>query len=132
MLRSLIVDPPASGTAQWEGETLVFYPSEPLLPDTLYTVTIPAGLRGQGGQTVQRPVDWQFRTGHPRVLYLAEDGQGYYQIVLVDPLDPGGRPGAAHPGAVGAMGLRARARRRDHRLCGDPRGRRQRPVGHRS
>jgi Tol biopolymer transport system component len=92
VLRSLIVDPPASGTAQWEGETLVFYPSEPLLPDTLYTVTIPAGLRGQGGQTVQRAVVWQFRTGHPRVLYLAEDDQRYYQLVLVDPFDPGVGP----------------------------------------
>jgi len=92
VLRSLSVEPPASGTAQWEGETLVFYPSEPLLPDTLYTVTIPAGLRGQGGQTVQRPVVWQFRTGHPRVLYLAEDRQGYNQIVLVDPLAPAAAP----------------------------------------
>lgn len=88
VLRSLIVDPPAGGTAQWEGETLVFYPTEPLLPDTLYTVTIPAGLRGQGGQTVQRPVVWQFRTGHPRVLYLAEDSSGFYQIMLADPFDP--------------------------------------------
>ena len=92
VLRSIIVEPPVSGTAQWEGETLVFYPSEPLLPDTLYTVTIPAGLRGQGGQMVQQPVVWQFRTGHPRVLYLAEDRQGYYQIVLVDPFDVAAGP----------------------------------------
>lgn len=94
ILRSLIVEPPASGTAQWEGETLVFYPSEPLLPDTLYTVTIPAGLRGQGGQTVQRPVVWQFRTGHPRVLYLAQDSSGYYQLMLVDPFAPEQAPSA--------------------------------------
>lgn len=87
VLRSIIVDPPVSGTAQWEGETLVFHPSEPFQPDTLYTVTIPAGLRGQAGQTVQRPVVWQFRTGHPHVLYLAEDAQGYYQLMQVDPYD---------------------------------------------
>lgn len=94
VLRSVVVDPPTAGTAQWDGETLVFYPSEPLLPDTLYTVTIPAGLRGQGGQEVQRPFQWQFRTGHPRVLFLAEDRQGYLQIMLADPLSPE-RPPAA-------------------------------------
>jgi Tol biopolymer transport system component len=92
VLRSIIVDPPVGGTAQWEGETLVFYPTEPLLPDTLYTVTIPAGLRGQGGQSVQRAFQWQFRTGHPRVLFLAEDSRGYYQIMLADPFAPDRAP----------------------------------------
>jgi Tol biopolymer transport system component len=35
---------------------------------------------------------WQFRTGHPRVLYLAENDQRTYQIVLVDPFDPAAAP----------------------------------------
>jgi Tol biopolymer transport system component len=94
VLRSVVVDPPTSGTAQWEGQALVFYPSEPLLPDTQYTVTIPAGLRSQQGQTVQRAFQWQFRTGHPRVLFLAEDRQGYLQVMLADPLAPDRAPTA--------------------------------------
>lgn len=94
VLRAVMIDPPASGTAQWEGETLVFYPSEPLLPDTQYTVTIPAGLRSQQGQAVKRAFQWQFRTGHPRVLYLAEDREGYYQIMLTDATTPQQPPAA--------------------------------------
>lgn len=91
-LRSLVLDPPVGGTAQWRGDTLVFYPSEPLQPDTLYTATVPAGLQGEQGGAVRRPFRWQFRTGHPRVLFMATDQEDRYQVFLLDPAQPDVEP----------------------------------------
>ncbi len=91
-LHSLILEPPVSGTAQWRGSSLVFHPAEPLQPDTLYTATVPAGLQGEGGGAVRRSYRWQFRTGHPRVLWLAPDVADRYQVFLLDPTRPNAEP----------------------------------------
>ncbi|MFZ2487594.1 MAG: Ig-like domain-containing protein [Anaerolineae bacterium] len=85
VLRSLIIEPPVAGTAQWEDDTLVFYPSEPFQPDTRYTVTVPAGLSSPQGQRIKQAYQWQFQTGHARVVYLHTDQAGKRQLALLDP-----------------------------------------------
>ncbi len=86
------IEPPLSGTAVWEGSALIFRPLTPLQPDTLYTVTLPAGLTGRRGQALRDDFRWQFRTGRLRVVYLAPDAAGVYQLFLLDPLQPGAPP----------------------------------------
>ncbi len=71
---AVATNPPLTGTVRWEsGRTLVFEPAGQLAQDTTYTVTIPAGLAGQQGRELLRPFTWQFRTGQPRLLYIAWD-----------------------------------------------------------
>lgn len=71
---ALTTQPFISGSVRWEGDrTLVFEPDGRLAPDTTYTVMIPAGLTGQHGRNLLRPFTWQFRTGQPRLLYIAWD-----------------------------------------------------------
>ena len=84
-MRVLNVEPVVSGTAQWEGATLIFYPSEPWPSDSTIKVTIPEGLEGKNGQKVRESVQWQFRTGHPRVVYLVSDSPERNQLMLIDP-----------------------------------------------
>ncbi|MCI0578509.1 MAG: Ig-like domain-containing protein [Chloroflexi bacterium] len=86
----LSISPPVSGAIRWEGRTLVFQPAVPLAPDTAYTATLPAGLSSQGGRQVLRPVTWQFRTGRPRVVYLAWDASRRNQLFVIS-MD-GGQP----------------------------------------
>lgn len=87
---NLIISPPMSGTLRVEGTQLTFTPAARLAPDTTYDVTLPAGLPGQEGREVLRPLTWRFTTGHTRILYLAWDGDGRSQIFVVDPA--GGEP----------------------------------------
>jgi Tol biopolymer transport system component len=68
---------------QWRGRTLEWWPSEPLLPDTEYHLTLPAGLRSRQGRALLKPAEWRFRTGRPRILYLSWNEQGYNQILTV-------------------------------------------------
>ena len=84
-MRALVVDPPVSGTAQWDGATLRFYPTEPWPADSTISVTIPAGLEGKNGQTVRESFHWQFRTGHPRVVYMVADSPDRNQLMVIDP-----------------------------------------------
>ncbi|MEW5988820.1 MAG: Ig-like domain-containing protein [Chloroflexota bacterium] len=86
----LVIEPPVSGSLRAEGRQLTFSPATRLNPDTTYTVTLPAGLPGQQGREVLRPLTWRFATGHTRVLYLGWDGDGRSQIFVVDPA--GGEP----------------------------------------
>ncbi len=84
------LNPPVSGTLSWNGATASFAPLHPLKPDTLYTVTVRAGASSARGRPMLRDASWTFRTGHPRVVYLApalETGDLY-----VAEIDPGSEP----------------------------------------
>jgi Tol biopolymer transport system component len=76
--------PAVSGTVRWEGTTLTFVPSAPLNPDTTYSVTVADGLRSQGGRPLPQLLTWQFRTGRPRILYIAPDEQNRDQLFVID------------------------------------------------
>lgn len=77
--------PPVSGTVRWEGRTAIFTPDQPLMADTGYQVTVPAGLVSRQGRELLAPVSWQFHTRQPRLLYIAWDAQDNSQVYLVDP-----------------------------------------------
>jgi Tol biopolymer transport system component len=79
----LSLSPPVSGTVRWEGKKLTFLPSAPLAPDTTYTVTLAADLKSRQGRALLRPLTWQFRTGQPRILYVAQDEQNRYQLFVI-------------------------------------------------
>ncbi len=66
---SLLLDPPVEGTSSIQGREISFTPTEPLAHDTIYTVH----LEGLG-------YSWRFATGPRRVLYLAPDALGAWQI----------------------------------------------------
>lgn len=71
---SVATSPFLTGTVRWESNrTLVFEPVEQLAQNTTYTITIPAGLKGQQGRELLRPFTWQFHTGQPHLLYIAWD-----------------------------------------------------------
>ena len=99
-MRVLNVEPIVSGTAQWEGATLVFYPSEPWPPDSTITATIPAGLEGKNGQKVRESVQWQFRTGHPRVLYMVSDSPERNHCLLYTSPSPRDRTRSRMPSSA--------------------------------
>jgi TolB protein len=84
----LDVDPPVEGRVSWEGNTLVFRPAYPLVPDQTYLVTLRAGAPSQRGRRVRRDVSCRFTVGHPRLLYLAADEQERLQLYVDDDPSP--------------------------------------------
>lgn len=82
----LTITPPISGTAVWQGRTFTFHPSEPLADNTQYNVTFNGDLVSQEGRHLLHPITWQFRTGQPRIIYIAwSAGQAGNQLYTVIP-----------------------------------------------
>jgi TolB protein len=79
------LSPPAAGTVRWDGRTIAFLPHEPLDPGVTYTVTIPAGLQSQQGRPLLRPIQWQFTTSQPRVLFISWDSEDRSQLYVATP-----------------------------------------------
>lgn len=66
---TLTLAPAVPGTYQWRGsQTLIFIPSEPLLPATPYEATLHPTLRSLAGNTLDEPHTWTFETPRPRLL----------------------------------------------------------------
>jgi Tol biopolymer transport system component len=84
------LSPPVAGRVRWDGRTVAFLPNEPLEPGQTYTVTIPAGLESQQGRPLLEPIQWQFTTAQPRVLFISWDEEDRGQLYLATP----GRPEA--------------------------------------
>jgi Tol biopolymer transport system component len=79
----LRLQPLVPGTLQVEGDALVFSPVGGLQPDTLYTVTLAAGVLSQHGRRLNEPLTWNFHTGQIKALYSATDANGVEQLYLV-------------------------------------------------
>lgn len=79
----LTLSPPVTGTVRPEGATLVFLPATPLMPETDYMVTLKAGLESKEGRPLLEPITWQFRTGKPRILYIAPDEEEQDQVTVI-------------------------------------------------
>lgn len=60
--QSFALVPVARGRFAWENSTLIFVPTQPLRPATLYRVTIRVGLRDSRGQPNRTMTSWSFRT----------------------------------------------------------------------
>ena len=80
----LRLSPEVSGTVRWNGATAFFIATRPLLADTAYTLTIDAGATSARGRRLLRDEVVAFRTGHPRVIFLAPYS-GVSNLVVLDP-----------------------------------------------
>jgi Tol biopolymer transport system component len=78
------ITPEISGTLRWNGPTAFFVAAEPLQADTDYTLTIRAGATSTRGRQLLRDEVITFRTGHPRVVYLAPSS-GASNLYVFDP-----------------------------------------------
>ena len=74
-------EPAIEGDIRWRGRTLELWPDTPLQADTEYTLSLPSGLSSESGREV-RPVEWRFRTGRPKILFLGWDEADVAQIFL--------------------------------------------------
>ncbi len=84
----LSLSPPVDGAFSWRGDVLTFRPARPLAPDTAYTLILEAGARSTRGLPLPG-ASWHFTTGHPRLVYLAEQ-EGHTELWQIDPA--GGAP----------------------------------------
>lgn len=65
----LEIDPKIDGTFFWLGTRgFIFRAAEPLNPATHYRVTLPAKVAALDGQTLDKPLSWDFQTVTPRIL----------------------------------------------------------------
>jgi hypothetical protein len=60
--RAFVLYPPAKGRFSWHDQTLIFQPAELLRPQTLYRITIRAGLRDPHGYINRFITSWPFKT----------------------------------------------------------------------
>ncbi len=74
------IDPPVDGRFLWTEETLAFRPTGTLVATGTYTVTLDAGAPAQSGRATLPAMAWHFRVGQPRLLYIARDAAGRFQL----------------------------------------------------
>jgi len=76
------LDPPVEGHFTWTEETLAYYPTGALVRGSTYTVTLDAGAPAQNGRGTLPGSTWRFHVGQPRLLYMARDEAGHFQLYL--------------------------------------------------
>ena len=71
------IEPAAQGRFEYNGETLVFYPTEEMQDGQIYTVTISKGGQSLGDEQLQEDYHFSFRVGdredNENALYLYQD-----------------------------------------------------------
>jgi Tol biopolymer transport system component len=94
------IEPVVAGRLVWEGREATFWPHSALAPDTSYTVTVEAGVKGQRGGALKEDYRWHFRTRAPGLLFLGrpQPGQGNRQLFLATGSPP--RQLTDHTGGV--------------------------------
>lgn len=70
------LDPAQKGVYTWDGNTLVFTPSQAWPSGQTVHVRLASGAQAAGllPFSLRDPVDWTFTTGHPRLVYLYPAG----------------------------------------------------------
>ena len=76
----LTLNPSALGQWQVSGQSLVFFPTTPLIYGQTYTLTVQAGLPGNNGLPLLRTVRWQFTVASAPLLFLRVDEAGYSDV----------------------------------------------------
>lgn len=71
VLAAFHLDPPVSGTWQWEELTAWFVPDKPLNPGIEYTAHLQAGATSVSGHKVLRSKAWSFLIRDPQIAYLS-------------------------------------------------------------
>lgn len=66
-----VVDPPAAGTFQWDGDKLWFTPAKPWRPDVTYSAKLQAGATSRAGRSMRLAAAWTFSGRTPWIVYLA-------------------------------------------------------------
>jgi Tol biopolymer transport system component len=85
----LRIAPEVSGTLRWNGATAFWTSPQPLQADTTYTVTIASGATSARGRQLLDDATWSFRTGHPRLVYLAPFSAPASDLYVLDVLNNG-------------------------------------------
>jgi Tol biopolymer transport system component len=83
--QAVSLSPPVPGTTSISTNVLTFKPDSPMLADTGYELTINEGILAENGRVLKDPVTVQFRTTHPRILFIKPDEEGPEQIFLAEP-----------------------------------------------
>jgi len=65
------IQPPVTGSFDWNGSTLTFRPTQPLQPGSQYTVTLRSGMESEGGSQLLNDVSFSFSIRNLRIAYLA-------------------------------------------------------------
>ncbi|MCX7938297.1 MAG: Ig-like domain-containing protein [Thermoflexales bacterium] len=85
------ITPAVSGTLQWNGTTLRWKPTQPLMPGTYYTFTLEAGARSVRGRQLLEAVQVAFRVAPLRVAWLAP-ADGSANLFVLDLSQPEAAP----------------------------------------
>jgi hypothetical protein len=83
----LLLEPAIDGRIVIAGREVLFWPQVAWSPGTTYTVTVEAGVAGEGGRVSRDVHTWQFQVRQPRLLYLGRTapGNGPRQLFVAEP-----------------------------------------------
>ena len=56
--QAFVIYPPTKGHLEWQGHTMIFRPSAPMQPHTMYRVMLKPGLRDIWGRANEYPATW--------------------------------------------------------------------------
>lgn len=85
------IEPPAPGRLAWSGNTLTWTPSQPLVAETTYRVTLAPGLAETSGRRARAPYSWHFTTRAAWLVTLRRV-DGVTNLWLIDPATGQARP----------------------------------------
>ncbi len=81
---AVTLDPPISGTISIQENILTFRPNVPLASDSSYRVTIAPEIVSEQGHQLDKPLNWTFQTGQPRIIYISWDDEAADQLYIAD------------------------------------------------
>ncbi len=68
------ITPEVPGRFEWQGNTLWFFPGQPLDAGSELTILLEAGAQSTDGRTVQKDLNWSLHVRQPEVVYLSPAG----------------------------------------------------------
>lgn len=76
------LSPSVSGTFNWSGNQMLFFPKRNLVYSTTYTVNVSTAAQDAGGRGLARPFHLSFTTQGQHLLYLGTQGSEKNRLVL--------------------------------------------------
>ncbi len=80
--------PEMDGEISWNGNTMIFTPSEPIAPGQAVSVLLAQGATSLGGRELLHDISFGFSVRTPQVAYLAPANTAPTNIWAADPADP--------------------------------------------
>ncbi len=80
--------PAMEGDISWNGNTMIFYPAEPMPPGENVAVSLLRGVRSASGRELLHDLRFDFTVRTPQVAYLAPANSAPVNIWMADPADP--------------------------------------------